>query len=103
MRQILAYGLSQLDGALGRAGWRWIFYVEGAITVLLGFIGLLVIVGFPDKSSESWKFLTPAEVEWVIYRIQQDRGDADVEPFNIRKFIAAAADVRMWLLGLIYV
>lgn len=28
---ILAFGLMQMDGAQGYAGWRWIFIIEGAV------------------------------------------------------------------------
>lgn len=33
---ILAYGVSKMDGIAGREGWRWIFIIEGVITVAMG-------------------------------------------------------------------
>lgn len=38
---ILAYGLGRLHGKDGRAGWRWVFLVEGIITM-----GLAVVAYF---------------------------------------------------------
>lgn len=35
---ILAYGLAQLNGKSGLAGWQWIWLVEGIITAGLGLI-----------------------------------------------------------------
>lgn len=29
---ILAYGVMQMDGLAGKAGWRWIFIMEGIVS-----------------------------------------------------------------------
>lgn len=31
---ILAYGLMQMNGLAGKAGWRWIFIIEGIVSFL---------------------------------------------------------------------
>ncbi|KAK3723771.1 hypothetical protein LTR37_001652 [Vermiconidia calcicola] len=94
---ILAYGLMQMNGLAGYAGWRWIFIMEGIITVLLGIGGYFLIVPFPDQ--DAWKskfFLTKQEVEFVIATVEEDRGDSKPEPFNMVKFLRPARSPKVW-------
>ncbi len=42
-----------LDGALGRAGWRWMFIVGGVVTFPVAIFGLLTFPGSTD-SKKSW-------------------------------------------------
>ena len=92
----------QMNGVAGKAGWRWIFIMEGILTVLVGLVGLVVLVDFPDQAHRSLRFLTQREAGWVIRRIQQDRGDGEAEPFSVRKFFGAARDGRLWLFSVIF-
>lgn len=73
---LLAYGIKQMEGLSGLRGWRWIFIIEGLITVLLACIGVFVIVDFPDKVSQSRRpFLTPDEVQHIKDVLDADRGE----------------------------
>lgn len=92
----------QMDGISGKAGWEWIFIMEGIITVLVGLAGLVFLVDFPDKAHTSMGFLTKRQVRWIVHRIQQDRGDGEAEPFSVRKFFGAARDVRLWCFAMIF-
>ncbi len=40
---ILAYGIIRMDGVGGRAGWRWIFILEGAFTVAWGLMSYFLM------------------------------------------------------------
>jgi MFS family permease len=56
----------------GLAGWRWIFILQGVITVVIGFIGWYFIVDFPElahKPGMGKKFLNKAEVDFIVARI----------------------------------
>ena len=46
----LAYAINLLAGKGGLNGWRWIFLLEGAFTILLGIIAWFFIPEFPDRS-----------------------------------------------------
>lgn len=50
---ILAFGLIQLEGKGGLRGWRWIFIVEGLITIVLGIAGYWLLVDFPDSKRKT--------------------------------------------------
>jgi len=83
----------------GLAGWRWIFILQGVITVVIGIIGAYFIVDFPElahKPGMGKNFLNKAEVDFIVARIDKDRSDALPEEFNIRKYLANALDLKVW-------
>ncbi|KAF5388255.1 hypothetical protein D9615_000368 [Tricholomella constricta] len=65
--------LDTLDGTLGYAAWRWLFFVEGSLTVLVAIWSTFILPDFPENSA-SW--LTPDERALAIRRMLEDvRGD----------------------------
>jgi hypothetical protein len=56
----------QMKGLAGLNGWRWIFIIEGLMTVLLGIAGYWLLVDFPDSKRQNWSFLGPREKEWYV-------------------------------------
>lgn len=94
---ILAFGLMQMDGLSGLGGWRWIFIIEGILTCVIAALGAIFLLSFPDStSSKSLKFLNAEELQVVLARVNKDRGDAELEPFALKKFLKPAADARIW-------
>ena len=73
-----------------------IFIVEGILTVIIGLGGYWLLVDFPDSPRKSWRFLGDREKAWVIRRVDADRGDAATPKFDIKKFLAAGADLKIW-------
>jgi MFS family permease len=55
-----------MDGVGGYAGWRWIFILEGLLTVVVAFIAPFAIYDSPEKAT----FLTKEEREWVIWSMR---------------------------------
>ncbi|KAF1811279.1 MFS general substrate transporter [Eremomyces bilateralis CBS 781.70] len=99
---ILAYGLMQMGGLQGITSWRWIFIIEGVLTGTIGIIGYIFLVGFPDDKTKYWGFLNDREKQWVINRVNADRGDANVEAFSMKKFLGAGLDIKVWGYALIF-
>lgn len=91
----------QLNGREGISGWRWIFIIEGVLTCALAIVCYWLLVDFPESDRKTWNFLSPQERQWAVSRIQADRGDHEVEPFNIRKFLKGGKDWRIWAYALI--
>ncbi|KAL4897448.1 major facilitator superfamily domain-containing protein [Aspergillus ambiguus] len=73
---ILAYGIAKMDGVGGYAGWRWIFILEGLLTVVVAFIAPFGIYDSPETAS----FLTKEEREWVIWSIRNQAKVGDSAP-----------------------
>ncbi|KAG5977283.1 hypothetical protein E4U55_006907 [Claviceps digitariae] len=60
---------SSLDGRLGLAGWRWLFIIDGLLTVPIALYGLIF---FPDTPSTTTAFyLTEAEKTLAVSRVPQ--------------------------------
>ncbi|BEI81739.1 hypothetical protein CcaverHIS002_0208990 [Cutaneotrichosporon cavernicola] len=90
---LLGYAISLMHGIAGLSGWRWIFIIEGILTVVIAIIGFVLIVDFPDRST----FLTPEEKEMIITRIDRDRGDSEADPMTKAKFISYMCEPKIWL------
>lgn len=75
---LLAYGLTQLHGPNGFAGWRWLFSVEAALTIVLVPIFYFI---FPRSPVDAW-FLTTDEKRIVRARYDQDPHWAFDEKFS---------------------
>ncbi|OAL00539.1 MFS general substrate transporter [Phaeosphaeriaceae sp. SRC1lsM3a] len=94
---ILAYGCMQLSGRNGWLGWRWIFIINGAMTVALAVLGRILIVDFPDKIYKArFPFLKPAEVTAIQEKLERDRRDAEFDEINMSKFLQALARWQLW-------
>lgn len=56
---LLAAAIENMDGIGGKAGWCWIFILEGLFSILMGLIGFFVVPATPRDS----KFLNSEEKE----------------------------------------
>jgi MFS family permease len=101
---ILAYGLMQLEGHGGLRGWRWIFILEGVLTCVVGILAYTLLVKFPDQEIDkpSPFFLHKDEARAVLHHLDQDRGDTEVEPFNLAKFLKPALEIEIWGFALLF-
>lgn len=69
---LLAFGIQHMDGVGGLGGWRWIFILEGILTVA---VGTTLPWTLPDSPATA-KFLTPDEREFIRRRLENDAGTA---------------------------
>ncbi|OAL49636.1 MFS general substrate transporter [Pyrenochaeta sp. DS3sAY3a] len=94
---ILAYGCMQLSGKNGWLGWRWIFIINGAMTMFLAALGYLLIVDFPDKVYKSrYPFLQPHEVKSIQDKLERDRHDSEYDELTWAKFVSACSRWELW-------
>lgn len=91
-------------GRGGLAGWRWIFIIEGLLTIVIGVAGYVFLVDFPDQAvKKTYKnFLTTKEIEFIIRRINKDRNDAVPEEWSFSKWLASATDWKIWSFAIMY-
>ncbi|KFG80604.1 hypothetical protein MANI_028773 [Metarhizium anisopliae] len=99
---ILAFGLSQMNGLAGLRGWRWIFIIEGILSCIGALVSYVFLVGFPEEADQSWNFINRQERDFIIRRVNRDRGDAVTEPFSLGAFLAPAADFKIWIFAFIF-
>ncbi|KAL5514207.1 hypothetical protein ACEPAG_2295 [Sanghuangporus baumii] len=68
---LLASGiLDGMQGKFGLPGWRWLFYIEGSLTVLIAISAKFVLPDFPTSS----RWLSPEERELAMHRMAVDGG-----------------------------
>ncbi|KAF2821798.1 MFS general substrate transporter [Ophiobolus disseminans] len=63
---LLAFGIAHMDGVGGLEGWRWIFILEGILTVIVAVVAYFTLYDFPETAS----FLTEEERAFVVYRLK---------------------------------
>jgi MFS family permease len=59
---LLAAAIAQMDGVGGYEGWRWIFLLEGIVTVILGIASFFLLI---DSPSLSGRWLSPEEIRFL--------------------------------------
>ncbi|KAG9312027.1 major facilitator superfamily domain-containing protein [Chiua virens] len=65
--------LGTMNGTMGIAAWRWLFYIEGAVTIFIGFLAMWLLPDYPHNT----RWLTPAERHLAQVRLAEDAGEAD--------------------------
>ncbi|KAI1075457.1 putative MFS transporter [Whalleya microplaca] len=93
---IVNFGLNQLDGKGGIAGWRYMFLVQGLISIVIGLVTYFWIVDFPEEAHRSFYFLTAAEQKLAVARIHADRKDVHADPFSWAKVFVHARDPKVY-------
>ena len=87
-----------LDGAKGFRAWRWLFIIEGVITIFLAFVAYIALPNFPRTTS----WLTESERQLAIWRLDEDIGEDDWVDSKQQTFfhgmMLAFQDVKMWIL-----
>lgn len=101
LANIVAYGLMQMEGVGGLRGWRWIYIIEGIMTCVLAITAWFIILDFPDKAAAKG-FLTHSEAEYVLQRIQDDRGDSVADFLTWRKLLYHLGDWKLWAFGTMF-
>lgn len=86
--------LDRLHGAWGWQGWQWLFLLEGAPSVVLGFVVLAVLPDRPDDVS----WLTAEEKRALAHHLAAAQ-PAERTSHSLRD---ALGDGRVWLLSCIY-
>jgi MFS family permease len=97
---VLAFAIGKMDGLGGQEGWRWIFYIEGMATVIVGGLAFFLINDFP---SDRPKFLTEEECERTISRLQADAGPGAGEHFSWKQVRAAFSDWKIYVFCICYI
>lgn len=93
--------LSNMQGVLGHAAWRWLFWIEGAVTM---FVALLAAVILPDLPHNARGF-TEEERAVAQLRMIEDVGEADTDAADQGAFdglIMALTDYKIYVMMLTF-
>ncbi|KIP07690.1 hypothetical protein PHLGIDRAFT_70570 [Phlebiopsis gigantea 11061_1 CR5-6] len=99
---LLASGiLDGMQGKLGQAAWRWLFYIEGALTVFVAFCAIFVLPDFP--ATEKGRWLSEQEKRLALRRMEEDAGVGDESETEVsawQGFVLAVKDWKVWWMAL---
>jgi MFS family permease len=95
---IASFLLDVMDGILGFPAWRWLFFVEGGLTVLAATTAIFILPDFPETKTIPW--LSAAEHRLARNRMIQDRIDTPTLPLAaMTSFTLAVSDWKVWYLA----
>jgi MFS family permease len=97
---LIAAGINNgMDGTSGLRSWRWIFILEGSITVAIAIGAVFVLPDYPATT----KWLTPQERALAMWRLQEDAAgeedwvDSSSQPI-FDGFLMLLKDPKNWIL-----
>jgi len=95
---ILAWGIAHMRNVGGYAGWRWIFILEGLLTIIIAVAAYWFISNYPD--TVSW--LSKEERAFIQNRLRVDSDNTNDEQFRWADVWIACKDIKVWLYGLAF-
>ncbi|KAF8450458.1 major facilitator superfamily domain-containing protein [Boletus edulis BED1] len=98
---LLASGiLGGMNGVLGHAAWRWLFYIEGALTCFVAVCAIFILPDFPATT----RWLTEEERRLAVRRMKEDVGVGDQGETETggraHGLYLAVTDWKVWLFAL---
>lgn len=90
---LLAFAIAKMDGIQGYRGWRWIFIIEGIVTVALGGVTKFWVTDWPETA----KFLNEEERALLLARLRADTGDARMDRLDKRATRRILLDPKIYL------
>jgi len=81
-----------MEGIAGYAGWRWIFIIEGLLTVVLGALSKFWIVDWPETA----KFLNEEERAMLVQKLAIDMGPGRMDRLDKRSARRVFTDWKIW-------
>ncbi|MEK4687777.1 MFS transporter [Bacillus sp. FSL M8-0256] len=79
-------------------GWRWMFIIEGAPAVILGFVTYFYLTDRPEQA----KWLTAEEKNWLMAELRKDEELREKQGRQASSHKTALIDPKLWYLALIY-
>lgn len=96
---LLASAIGKMDYIRGYRGWRWIFILEGLLTVVVSFAFFFLLPNFPEEV----KWLSEPERAYVKSRLQIDQGrSARERPIKLADVGKVFKDPKIFIGGLMY-
>ncbi|KAI0732415.1 MFS general substrate transporter [Fomitopsis betulina] len=106
----LATGILKLDGVRGQAGWRYMFLIEGGLTLLIGIASFYMMPPSPTQTRAWYRpngWFTEREETIIVNRVlRDDPAKSDMhnrEGLSVLHILHILKDWRMWplyILGL---
>lgn len=93
--------LSNMQGVMGHAAWRWLFWIEGAVTMFLAILAAFILPDLPHNA----RGFTEEERQVAQLRMIEDVGEADTDSEELGAFgglLMALKDVKIYVMMLTF-
>ncbi|KAK8050264.1 hypothetical protein PG994_011994 [Apiospora phragmitis] len=93
--------LSNMEGSLGHAAWRWLFWIEGGVTMLVAITAGFLLPDLPHNT----RGFTAEELDIAQLRMIEDVGEKDEDAEDQGTFgglFMALKDYKMYLMSLTF-
>ncbi|MCJ1470241.1 hypothetical protein MMC07_008886 [Pseudocyphellaria aurata] len=95
---LLAYGIANMSGVGGYKSWRWMFIIEGVLTIIAAACGKYFIVDWPETA----KFLNAEERSLLLRRLQEDVAEAKMDRWDTKSKARIFGDWKIYTGTIIY-
>ncbi|PKK54984.1 hypothetical protein CI102_364 [Trichoderma harzianum] len=110
---LLAYGLLHMRGIAGRSGWRWLFLIEGLLTLVVGLLAWVLMPAGPCQTASWFRgkkgWFSEREEKIIVNRvIREDPSKSSMhnrEPVTPKLLWQSLKDYDLWpiyILGLVF-
>jgi hypothetical protein len=82
-----------MEGVRGYSAWRWIFILEGTLTVVVALNAYVVLPDWPENT----KMLNDAERRLLLNQLARDTGYAQMDRLDKKAVKRAFFDPKIWL------
>jgi MFS family permease len=94
---LLATAIAKMDGVGGQANWRWIFILEGILSILVAFAAFFLVSDFPGQAG----WLSQREKQFVLKRTQND-DKVSAEHVTLQGIVSFFKDPKNYLGAIMY-
>ncbi|KAI1073422.1 major facilitator superfamily domain-containing protein [Whalleya microplaca] len=94
---LLATAIANMNGIRGLSSWRWVFILEGIVTVLVSVVSFFCITDFPREA----KWLSPEEK--VLLMGKAGASESHVVPITTKDVLIFLTKPKNWLGAIMYI
>lgn len=93
---LLASAIANMDGVRGYHSWRWVFILEGIVTILIGIGSFFLVSDFPSQA----RWLNEEERKFIMARA--GASETQGQPITVRRIATFFGDPKNIFGGLLY-
>ena len=88
---LLAYGIRNMHSLAGLEGCRWIFIIEGLVTIIISFFVFVFVPDFPERTM----ILDREEREHLLAVLREDKGNQKLDLKKVN-WMKTLLDYKIW-------